>query len=110
MRKLLLLFAVIAAGCAQKPEAIQASYVSPAQYSGWSCPQLAEEAPRVDAALSQAEQQQRKARTGDTVGVLLLGMPTSSMSGEAVGPEVARLKGTRVAIQQAMIRNNCSQG
>jgi len=95
------------AGCAQSPESIQPNYVSAAQYTDWSCPQLAEESAHLQAALSQASQQQDDARTGDTLGVIFLGLPVSSMSGSNVAPEVARLKGTINAVHEAQTRHNC---
>ena len=95
------------AGCAARPESIQPSYVSPVTYDAYSCPQLSQEAARVESALATASKQQSDARTHDTVGVLLIGMPTGSMSGEAIAPEVARLKGTKDAIQQEMTLKNC---
>ena len=64
--------AMTLAGCAQKPEAIKASYVSPTTYSGWNCTQLAQEAARVDNALVRASAQQNRARSNDTMGVILL--------------------------------------
>jgi hypothetical protein len=95
--------------CAQSPESIQPAYVSPATYSQWTCPQLAEESGRLQTALSQTSQQQHDARTGDTLGVLFLGLPVSSMSGSNVAPEVARLKGTINAVNEAQTRNNCAR-
>lgn len=59
MKKVGLLAIVMLSACAQKPEAIQASYVSPATYEAWSCPQLAQEVLRVENALAVASKQQR---------------------------------------------------
>lgn len=100
-------FAVVVAGCAQAPESIQPSYVSQSNYINWSCPQLAEERGHLSAALATASAQQQSARTGDTVGVILLGLPVSSMSGESIAPEVARLKGEQEAVRKVMIRKHC---
>jgi len=102
-----ILLVLFLAGCAAKPESIQPSYVSPVTYDAWTCPQLGQESARVESALSTASKQQEQARSNDTVGILLLGMPTGSMSGEAVAPEVARLKGSKDAIQQEMTLKNC---
>lgn len=107
MRKSLLIVASFLAACAQRPEAIQPSYVSPVTYDAWTCEQLAQEAARVESALAVASKQQKDARTGDTVGILLVGLPTASMSGEAIAPEIARLKGNKEAIQQSMTLKNC---
>jgi len=103
-----LALALFLSGCAQSPESIQPAYVSTATYANWTCPQLAEESGHLQAALSQASQQQDDARTGDTLGVLFLGLPVSSMSGSNVAPEVARLKGTINAVHEAQTRNNCA--
>lgn len=41
--------AIFVSGCATSPDNITAAYVSPMQYSSYSCPQLREEASRVSA-------------------------------------------------------------
>ncbi len=110
MQRLLILAilgAAVLGGCAQTPESVQASYISPVTYDDWTCKQLSGESVRVDAALATASKQQSDARTGDTVGILLLGLPAASMSGKAVAPEIARLKGSKEAIQQSMTLKNC---
>ncbi len=93
--------------CAQKPEAIQASYISPTTYQGWNCSQLSAEATRIDSALKTASEQQTKARQNDTVGVIFLGLPVSSLSGSNVAPQIADLKGRKDVIQQTQIRRGC---
>jgi hypothetical protein len=109
-----LILALLGAGllgaCAQSPGSIQPAYVSSTSYQDWTCPQLAEETGKLQAALSQASQQQESARTGDTLGVIFLGLPVSSMSGSNVAPEVARLKGTVNAVSEAQTRKNCGRG
>lgn len=95
------------AACAQKPEDIQSSYVSPSTYNGWSCPQLQAEATRVDNALARASAQQSKARSNDTAGVIFLGLPVSSLSGSNVAPQIADLKGHKEIIERTQIQRNC---
>ncbi len=51
---------------------------------------------------------QNQARTGDTVGVLLIGLPMASMTGQNVAPEVARLKGEHEAVYKAAIEKGCT--
>ena len=63
--------------------------------------------PHLSTALAQASTQQEQARTNDTVGVILLGLPVSSMSGDNIAPEVARLKGETEAVRKAMITKGC---
>ncbi len=95
------------AGCAKKPEAIAPAYVSHMQYQAFTCSQLASEAARLDAALAQVSEAQRNARSGDVAGVILLGLPVSSMSGGNVADQVAAVKGQQVAVQQSMNLKNC---
>jgi hypothetical protein len=95
-------------GCAATPESIIPSYVSTLTYSNLSCQQLGEEEARVSAAYTVAAGQQNSARTNDTVGILLLGLPVGSMTGENVAPEVANLKGQANAIHEVETRKNCN--
>lgn len=99
--------AIVLGACASAPEDIPPAYVSEAAYAGWTCEQLAKESAQLSAALATASKQQEDARTGDTVGVIFLGLPVSSMTGGNVAPEVARLKGHTDAVKQAMIKQNC---
>ena len=85
--------ALLGCACAKSPESISPSYISDVGYQSWSCQQLGEEQQRLGQALAVASQQQEKARTNDTVGVILLGLPVSSLSGDNIAPEIARLKG-----------------
>jgi hypothetical protein len=98
---------LLLAGCAQSPESIAPAYVSTVPYETFTCTQLGEEEVRVQAALAQASQQQKNAQSGDVVGVILLGIPTSTLSGSNVAPQVASLKGQLVAVQQASLKKNC---
>lgn len=95
------------AGCAKTPESIAPAYVSPMTYSSYTCEQLKSEAIRIDEALSRASAQQNDARQSDTVGVILLGLPVSSLSGGNVADQIAYLKGHKDTIQQTQITSNC---
>lgn len=94
--------------CAKSPESISASYVSEVGYQAWTCQQLSEETLRLSSAYAVAAQQQEKARTNDVVGVILIGLPVSSMSGDNIAPEIARLKGEQEAVRKAMVVKNCT--
>ena len=104
------LLVLSAAACAQKPEAIAPAYISPTTYQTLNCSALSAEAVRVDNALTQASAQQTKARQNDTLGVILIGMPTSSLSGGNVADQVASLKGQKQTIQQTQIARGCIKG
>lgn len=94
--------------CAKSPESISASYVSEVGYQAWSCQQLSDETLRLSSAYASAAQQQEKARTNDVVGVILIGLPVSSLSGDNIAPEIARLKGEQEAVRKAMVIKNCA--
>lgn len=110
MKYLLLVLFVVAAiaGCAKSPDSIAPAYVSERAYDNLDCAQLVEEQMNVNAAFSVASQQQSDARTNDIVGVVLLGLPVSTLSGGNVAYQVADLKGQQVAIQRTMTRKRCS--
>ncbi|MDP2621720.1 MAG: hypothetical protein Q8P46_16360 [Hyphomicrobiales bacterium] len=100
--------ALFAVSCAKSPESISPSYISDVSYQSWSCQQLAEEQGRLSSALATASTQQDNARTNDIVGVLLIGLPVSSLSGDNIAPEISRLKGENEAVRRAMIVKECS--
>ena len=99
------LLAVSLAACATAPEDIAPAYVSNMQYQAWTCEQMAAESGRL--ASASYSTQLSKARSNVSVGVILLGLPVSSLSGSNVAPEIARLKGEQVAMQQAQALKNC---
>lgn len=70
----------------------------------------AAEAARVDNAFVRVAAQQEQARTNDTVGVILLGLPTASLSGGNVAPQIADLKGRKETLHQTQIQRNCIKG
>lgn len=112
MNKLTILGVVAVAAalgaCAKSPESISPSYVSEVSYQAWSCQQLSDETLRLSSAYASAAQQQEKARTNDVVGVILIGLPVSSLSGDNIAPEIARLKGEQEAVRKAMVLKNCA--
>ena len=94
--------------CAQTPEEVRPAYVSSVAYGSWDCRSLGEEQARLQAALTAASGQQNQTRANDVAGWVLIGLPVGSMSGGNVAPEIANYKGQIEAVQQAMIRKNCS--
>jgi hypothetical protein len=98
---------VALAGCAKSPASIAPAYVSEIPYQSLSCEQLGAESARVTNALAAASQQQENARGGDIVGIILIGLPVSSMSGDNIAPQIANLKGQQDALQRTMIAKNC---
>jgi len=109
LRSIVLLPLVALAACAPTPESIQPAYVSEVPYQSWSCQQLGEELGRLSNALSTASGQQNTARSNDVVGVIFLGLPVGSMSGQSIAPQIARYKGEQEAVNKALIRNSCGE-
>ena len=104
----IIFFYFFVVGCAKSPDSISPAYVSEVGYQSWSCSQLAEESVLLSAALASASVQQENARTNDTVGVILIGLPVSSLSGDNIAPEIARLKGETEAVRKASMAKSCS--
>ncbi len=99
--------AAVLAGCAKNPESITPMSMPVNAYSGLSCDQLAAEKHKSSTSLASAEAQQRQAVTGDAVGVFLIGVPMSSLSGADKEGVVAQHKGEVIAIQNAQRIAKC---
>lgn len=100
------------AACASRSENIAAAYVSPIQYTSYSCSQLREEASRVSTRAIQAAGVQDSKATNDavatTVGAVIFWPALFFIKGDgASGAEVANLKGQMEAIEQASIQKRC---
>ena len=104
---LLTAVAITLCACAKTPESIAPSYVSPLAYRGYDCDQLGGESVRVSQALTSASDQQRIARTNDTIGVIFLGLPVSSLAGGNVASQIAALKGEQKTIRQVANTMKC---
>lgn len=107
--KALAIVALMAAGCAKTPDTINPSYISPNQYASYDCKMLALEEERLQTALDTASKEQTNAHSQDVAGVILLGMPVSTLSGANIAPEVARLKGELQAAQRMGIQKKCNK-
>ncbi len=109
MKRLILSLGIaVCAGCAMRPESVKPAYISDMTYRDWTCEQLGQEQTRLAAALASSCDAQRQARSGDTWGVILLGLPVSTLSGNNQASEIARLKGELQALQRAATLKNCN--
>jgi hypothetical protein len=95
-------------GCAKSPDSIAPAYVSTVTYMSWSCKDLGDESSRLSSALATASTQQENARTNDTMGVVFIGLPVSTLSGDNVAPQIADLKGRIEAVHEASIEKHCN--
>lgn len=98
----------ILTSCATKPEKIAPAYVSDVLYQQLSCEQLRAEQDHVATAMAEAYTRQYRARSNDTVGVLVLGLPVSTLSGGNAAAEIGRLKGEMNAIERAGAVKSCN--
>lgn len=107
-RYLFVLAALLAAsGCAKGPDAITPMAMPVNAYSGLTCEQLAAEHQRSTTALAAVSAQQKQAVTGDAVGVFLVGVPMSSLTGGDKEGFVAQHKGEVIAVQAAQRYAGC---
>jgi hypothetical protein len=98
----------VIAGCANRPETIHASFVSYEKFSHLDCASLSLEMNNTKSELDKYCKLQNSKANGDAVGVFLLGIPFSKLSGDYEG-EIARLKGQVEAIETAQIKNECNK-
>lgn len=93
-------------GCANRPETIRASFVSHEKYADLNCTELAATMASTRAELDKFSKLQDSKANSDAVGVFLLGVPFSKLSGDHEA-DVARLKGTVEAIETAQVKAKC---
>lgn len=108
MKKIILLAALAVSACAQQPERIAAIEVSGDPYRGYSCKQLNAEHLKISQELEAASADQKKAANSDAVGVFLLGLPVSSMSGNDKEAQIAVAKGRLNELDKKKLERNCS--
>lgn len=104
------ILALALSGCAKAPEKIVPAPMPPGAYQDLTCDQLNEEYRKAAYALGEAEKLQRQAVAGDTVGVVLIGIPVSSLSGGDIEGRVSIHKGEVIAIGSVQRAKGCPQG
>lgn len=95
------------AACATAPSAIPASYINPDPYRASSCEQLLAERGRVDAELGRVVRSQERARTWDTAGVAITGIPVASLTGNNHRDQIGALRGQLIAIDNVRHEKSC---
>lgn len=100
------LLLLLSTGCASRPESIRASFVSHEKYTHLDCMQLATRMGDTRAELDKYSKLQDSKANADAVGVFLVLIPVSKLSGDHEG-DVARLKGEVEAIETAQIKLKC---
>ncbi|MGH1425478.1 MAG: hypothetical protein ACRBBU_12175 [Pseudooceanicola sp.] len=107
-----LLAAMTLSGCAQQSNKVEAAYVSPIEYSKYSCKQLKEEAHRVAARASEVAGVQDKKAMDDavatTVALVVFWPAAFFINGNKTNAtELANLKGQLEAIEDASDKKKC---
>ncbi|PVA06104.1 hypothetical protein [Thalassorhabdomicrobium marinisediminis] len=109
MRRFLLSSAVLVtlAACAKQPENIAAIPVSGNPYGSYSCSQLAAERLQITQQLAGVEAEQRSAANSDAIGVFLIGLPVSSMSGNDKEAAIGVARGRINEIDRVKLARGC---
>ena len=98
-------------GCATHPDKINATYVSPLQYQGYSCKQIQQELIRVNGKISEITGQQDKKANKDAIafgiGMILFWPALFFMIGGDKKEELAKLKGEYEALENIAIQKKC---
>jgi len=95
-------------GCAQQPENTPAADIGQGAYRSANCAQLSDAELRYNQQLENLSASQRQAASGDAMGVFLLGLPISSMSGNDRATEIAVTRGHLQEIDREQARRNCT--
>ena len=95
-------------GCANRPESIRASYVPIEKFENLDCNQFTTALANAQGGLSDSSRRQNDKANADAVGVFLLGVPFSKLSGDHEG-EIAQQKGEIEAIQGALAERGCNR-
>ena len=93
--------------CAKAPEKIAAVEVGSDSYARYSCKQLQSEKLNISQDLAKLSAKQKDAASGDALGVFLLGLPISSMSGNDQEATIAIAKGKVQAIDRQILSKGC---
>lgn len=99
---------VLITGCASRPESIPASHVSHEKYIDNDCQVLYGKLSGAQSELARYSDLQNSAANSDAVGVFLLGIPFSKLSGDHAG-NVAKWKGEIEAIETAKVKKKCGE-
>jgi hypothetical protein len=104
--------AILLGGCATSSKDISTAYVSPIQYQGYDCDQMAAEAARLTQRVQQLGGRLDEAASNDRaiagVGLILFWPALFALGGtKQQEAEYARLRGEAEALQQAAIAKKC---
>lgn len=93
--------------CAKAPEKISAAMVPQNQFEALSCQELSQRKAVALQAVATETKAQSSARTTDTVGVLLLGVPMASVTGGDHEQKLAQAKGELIGVNDELAAKGC---
>jgi hypothetical protein len=96
-------------GCAKRPDAIVPVDIPMAAYSNLDCKRIAAETIAENEKLASLSKSQNSAATGDALGVFLVGVPVSSVTGGDKEGMIAVSKGKVQALQNASMAKGCNK-
>lgn len=103
VKKLLSISALISvlalSACAPGPNAVAPASMPANTYSGMSCQEAKVEHARLTKEVDALSQKQKNAAAGDAIGVFLVLVPVSSLTGNDVQGELATAKGKKLAVE-----------
>jgi hypothetical protein len=103
----LMSFVVLLSACAPQPEKVAAVHQSEAEFAGQNCAQLASSRVVLEQNVTNISAAQKNAADGDALGVFILGVPTSSMSGGDKTTDLAVAKGRLQALDRVRAAKQC---
>lgn len=104
----IVLMAALLGACATLPEKVRPTPAAANLYQGADCARLDNERLRLDAAYQDASRRQLRTRKVDAVGLVLLGLPVGSLTGNSHTKSIAAIKGQQEALSEAYRLSNCA--
>jgi orotate phosphoribosyltransferase-like protein len=95
------------AGCAKSPDNIQALPLSDLEFQNMSCSRLKQVNDETAVDLKNLTVSQERASANDALGVLFVGAPLASMTGQDYETTLAYTKGKMEAIQRVLKVKGC---
>jgi hypothetical protein len=99
---------LVVTGCARRPDSIAPASIPFEAYASMDCAQINSLLISERQILTSLEAQQNSAANGDALGVFLIGVPVSSLTGGDQEGNIAVSKGKVQALEAAQLQNNCA--
>ena len=101
------IIAITLVSCAKRPESIEPVAMPADSYATLDCSMLTADLVRERQWLADLIKKQNETVAGDTIGVLMIGVPTASATGGDQETAIAIAKGKVNALESAVVRRGC---